>query len=815
MDFQSLASELLARSESVCSEWLPYGKRRGHEYVVGNLQGSEGDSLSINLNTGKWSDFATGEVGGDLIALYAAINGIEQGEAYKRLTNGSAPASLATPSKTKPTAAPQPTLIIPAPEAADPPSMRHAQHGKPSASWHYRNQAGDTLGYIARYDPPDSRKQIVPWVFSDVGWISKQFPEPRPLYGLDKLQPNLPVLITEGEKAADAAQEIVGHRYAVMTWPGGAQALTRADFSPLEGRKVLLWPDADRPGVDAMNTLAGRLVPICREVKTLDVSGMPDKWDAADSGFDWLEFLAWAKPRARVVESIRPPEIEEPPTPSDQQWHEPVDLFRALHIPDLNRDWLPPVIADYAFDQADIVGTDPALIALSAIVACAGAAHDGIKLQPARFNVGWQESARLWGAIVGDPSIKKSPAVSRAVSRLKKLDIDLADKESKLKARHAMDLKIHEKAEKEYADRVAKGEDAVFPDKPEPPIIERLIVEDTTVEKLSEILATNPRGILCIADELSGWFGAMDAYKQGAGGKDRANWLEIYNGGPRRVDRIGRGSYLVPNWSACMLGGIQPDTMRKVAANMPADGLLQRFMLVVGRSGRAGSDRMPDLQAQECYRATVDHIFSLQPHDEPHKLSDAAKAYHDEIVAFAYKMIDLGCLPAGLMSHLGKWEGLAPRLMLTFHIIEAASVGQYPAALVSGETAARVRGFMMDFLFRHALVFYSDILGDNGYTDAVRWIGGYVLAKGKDSIENRELIQNYGWWKAAKEWERGIVIQRLIDYSWLAPKNAAKDRFKAVPAQMVVNPQVFDLFRDQAEREKVRRAEAVKALRDR
>lgn len=319
-DFSTLAADLLARSESLCAEWFPAGKRRGHEYLIGDLQGSAGDSLSINLKTGKWADFANDGVrGGDLISLYAAMHGVDQGEAYRRLTNGHAPACLAKPTPER-TAPASPDIISPVPANASAPNMRHQRHGKPTATWAYRDQDGALLGYVARYDPPGERKQIVPWVFSSTGWIAKQFPEPRPLYGLDRLNTGAPVLVVEGEKAADAAQAIVGHRYAVLTWPGGAQAFAKADFTALEGRKILLWPDADAPGVAVMKKLADRLLDVCPEVKLLDTDGMPDGWDAADSGFDWQAFVAWARPRARVVSPVAPePEparaIAAPPPP--------------------------------------------------------------------------------------------------------------------------------------------------------------------------------------------------------------------------------------------------------------------------------------------------------------------------------------------------------------------------------------------------------------------------------------------------------------------------------------------------------------------
>ena len=322
-DFHSLSAELLARSESLCNEWFPAGKKRGHEFVVGDLQGAPGESLSINLNSGVWMDFATGESGGDFISLFAAMHRIEQGEAFRRLCNGHAPAALARPAERKSAAPPPAPIVLPVPDNVSPPSMRHRQHGVPSATWCYRDQQGRVLGYVARYDPPEGRKQIVPWIFTEAGWTARAFPDPRPLYGLNRLVLNARVLIVEGEKAADAAQAIVGERYAVLTWPGGAQALGKADFAALAGHKVLLWPDADEPGVACMRKLADRLLPICPEVKVLDVSGQPDGWDAADCGFDWQEFLAWARPRAQVVGAKPPPppisasDLREPP-PGDR-----------------------------------------------------------------------------------------------------------------------------------------------------------------------------------------------------------------------------------------------------------------------------------------------------------------------------------------------------------------------------------------------------------------------------------------------------------------------------------------------------------------
>lgn len=71
----------------LCERWLPEGRRRGHEYVARNplRADRQAGSFTINLSTGKWADFATGDRGGDVISLAAFLAGISQGEAAARL----------------------------------------------------------------------------------------------------------------------------------------------------------------------------------------------------------------------------------------------------------------------------------------------------------------------------------------------------------------------------------------------------------------------------------------------------------------------------------------------------------------------------------------------------------------------------------------------------------------------------------------------------------------------------------------------------------------------------------------------------------
>lgn len=301
LDFEGLAATLLPRAGELLTQWLPGGKPVGHEYVCGSLLGGPGDSCKVNMNTGLWQDFATGEKGGDLISLYAQINNIKNGDAAKQLADQ-------VNFRVRPdSSAKQPSdLKLIRPPAGSLPHMSHPQWGNPVMSWRYEDTDG-LLFFIARYNTPEG-KQFCPWSWSDLygRWVTKGWPAPRPLYGLKGLaaHPNKPVLIVEGEKAADAAYKIAGGVYCIVTWANGAKAAHNTDWTPLKGRKALLWPDCDAPGKEAMDGLSKILGPICPEIKILNVSGKAKGWDAADAhreGWNYKKFLDWAKTRVIIV----------------------------------------------------------------------------------------------------------------------------------------------------------------------------------------------------------------------------------------------------------------------------------------------------------------------------------------------------------------------------------------------------------------------------------------------------------------------------------------------------------------------------------
>ena len=204
----------------------------------------------------------------------------------------------------------QPILPVPADALARPAS--HHRYGKPAATWCYRNAAGLTLGYVHRFDTPDG-KMFQPQTFgrrspeATPEWRWKGWTGKRPLYGLDRLaeRPSAPVLIAEGEKAADAAAVLLPDMVAV-TSPNGSKSGAKADWSPLRGRRVIIWPDADTAGLEYAQAVAKQLASV--EVASTAIiappSDCPTGWDANDARKD-----GWDEVRAQqlVVDAHAPP----------------------------------------------------------------------------------------------------------------------------------------------------------------------------------------------------------------------------------------------------------------------------------------------------------------------------------------------------------------------------------------------------------------------------------------------------------------------------------------------------------------------------
>lgn len=156
-------------------------------------------------------------------------------------------------------------------------------HGKHAACWEYTDAQGDPIGLVVRWNKPDGGKAILPVSRNGTGWILGGMPKPRPLYRLPEILANTSatVYVTEGEKAADAAVEL---GFLATTSPGGSSGAAGADWSVLAGRRVVILPDADKPGRKygaQVTEILSRLTPPA-DVRVVELPDLPDAGDIVD-----------------------------------------------------------------------------------------------------------------------------------------------------------------------------------------------------------------------------------------------------------------------------------------------------------------------------------------------------------------------------------------------------------------------------------------------------------------------------------------------------------------------------------------------------
>lgn len=190
-------------------------------------------------------------------------------------------------------AAPEWSAIVPVPPDAPKAPGEHPKLGRPSQIWTYRDAAGEILGHVYRFDGRDGKSYRPLCYFAGKAdqraWRWESWPEPRPLYRLDQLSAGGLLIIAEGEKAADAIVDILD--LPATTSPAGAKSAAKANWQPVAGRDVVIWPDADKAGADFAATVA-RLARLAGAKSVRIVSppaGVAEGWDAADaraSGWD-------------------------------------------------------------------------------------------------------------------------------------------------------------------------------------------------------------------------------------------------------------------------------------------------------------------------------------------------------------------------------------------------------------------------------------------------------------------------------------------------------------------------------------------------
>jgi hypothetical protein len=324
---------------------------------------------------------------------------------------------------------------------------------------------------------------------------------------------------------------------------------------------------------------------------------------------------------------------------------------------------LPMPLREYVRQASIALGCDPAFVALPAI-ATAGSLIGNTRV--IKLKAGWTEPCIFWVVIVGDSGSLKTPAYLKAVSPVFRL-------QKGLRAEFKQKMAKYKKEIKEYQKNGKEG------DPPEEPILERVVVSDTTIEKLAELLEDNPRGFLVARDELNAWLGSFSRYKGKAGSSDLPHWLEMFRAGTLIVDRKTgpRTHYFVERAATSIVGGIQPGILARALTTEFIDaGLAARLLVAMPpRIPKRWSETViePDLERE--FQVALERLLQLyfardgEGEEMPHILGLSSEAKDAWIKHYNAWSEEQAKAEGALAAALSKLEAYTARFALLHHVV--------------------------------------------------------------------------------------------------------------------------------------------------
>jgi hypothetical protein len=500
-----------------------------------------------------------------------------------------------------------------------------------------------------------------------------------------------------------------------------------------------------------------------------------------------------------------------PEMPGD--WPDPQPLPDGLrHVPTLPAALIPESLRGWLADIAERLQIPLDFPTVPALVLSASIIGNQLRIRPKRRD-DWTVTANLWGANVGRPGAMKSPAITEALKPARRLVKDAeADFARRLKAwefdrtaaeaRRAAVRDAMKKAAKAGKDLEAFRE-RMEEEEAQEPQERRYLANDSTVEKLGELLNQNPRGLLVFRDELTGWLRSLDDERRA---NDRAFFLEAWNGdGSYVYDRIGRGTLKIDCVTVSIFGGIQPGPLASYLRGALGygegdDGLMQRFQMMVYPDLPAewrNVDRWPETEAKNRAFEVFRRLSEINPQDVGAEMDEEGRAFlrfaDDAQELFAEWFTDLNrALRSGefehpaLEAHFSKYKSLMPSLALIFHLCDLADGS--PGAYVSSVSlpAAEMAAAWCEFLMEHAKRIYG--LGIGATAMQARTLAAHLRGGDLADLFTAREVHRKGWAGLSSIRTVEETLDLLEDLHWLRSVQIQTGGRPKV--QYLINPKV-------------------------
>ncbi len=511
--------------------------------------------------------------------------------------------------------------------------------------------------------------------------------------------------------------------------------------------------------------------------------------------------------------------------PDGDAWPDPTPITtELLPVTPLPLSLIPAPLRPWVQDVTERMQCPPDFVAAAMVVMISAIIGAGCGIRPKQRD-DWQVIPNLWGGVVGRPSMMKTPAISEAMKPMDLLSTEakrafderekgyLADLAAYKATREAIEYKMRKKARatrKEPPPEEGPAEplnmdtlkrDHVALADPEAPAWRRYKTNDATVEKMGELQASNPRGLLLFRDELVGLFATWDKEGHEA---DRAFYLESWNGDkPYTSDRIGRGTTHVDNLCVSLLGGIQPAKLltylHAAMRGQNNDGLVQRLQILVYPDEPTSwtlVDRSINSLAKSAAYTAVTRLADVdfrqlgalaEEGQTPYfRFTEGAQGVFNDWLTELEAKLRQDDEPV-LQEHFGKYRSLMPSLALQFHLLNCVHEPNAPRGPVSQDCAEQAAAWC-EYLDTHARRVYglvTNLAGQAAAGLAKRLTKGdlpehftvrEVYRKGWSLLGDKELAQH--------------ACEELVSLGWLREHHTPPAQGQKGHTEYRLNPKV-------------------------
>lgn len=479
----------------------------------------------------------------------------------------------------------------------------------------------------------------------------------------------------------------------------------------------------------------------------------------------------------------------------------PIPIPVLPDVPKLDMSIFPAALRDYVVNCAARRSSPVEYSAVSTLVALGSVIGTKVRVQPKAKDTGYCLFPNLYAMIIGPSGVKKTPSIEDGLHFILDLEEEarkrFKDREAEIAATATCRKLEVEALERQIkasygGGRTRKSNDSIVDREVlrqrlatlkavKPETAERLVIQDSTIEKIGILLNENPNGLLAVHDEISP---LLDDFGNKEKQRDRGFYLRAANGtGTEIIDRVSREGLYVSNLCLSVIGGIQPARIASLAAATVNrggdDGLLPRFGVTVWPDPPDYEYVDTPPQGERLAEEVFQRLYKLNPADYGLKrrtddldghyfmtFSADAQAFYTEWLIeherqtrrrFGTNGTDI---PA---AHYSKYSGLMPKLALIFQLVDLVSDVDSNSDI--SEKNASLAASWIEFFAAHAARLYAGT--EKPEFRRARTILTHLQSGKLPPIFTARDLYRKHWRDLSDAKEVMPALELLVEYQWI------------------------------------------------